>query len=705
MNKKFFVTTLMMLAIILASCLKDEVAPPPDPDPDPEPGEAVLVHYWHFNTMSGETVTQVTADYSAGGLTASLTYPGTGDGYMDARTHRDADPVSNFNLRLGEGPSQGAVLRVRNPADTRQLLLDIPSTGYHSLILTFAATRSENGSKQQQFELSTDGGANWIKVGDPYYIPSLPENEGYVQKVIDLTEYEAANDNPNLKFRFMFVGEGNNNPSGNNRFDNITLDGISIDGSIDIPEAVIVMNEIYSRGDAENPDWIELYNVSSFDADIGGYKIYDNGGQAGSKPKKEIPAGTILPAKSWYVIVVDNATESGFGLSSGGEEVWLENTAGEIIDNVTFPALTETQSYGRYPDGNSNWQILEVVTRGEANDNTIPPAPALIKMNEIYSRGTTENPDWIELYNAGDVVINLTGYKIYDNGGQSGSKPKKVIPEETIILPGGFFVIATEGTGEPSDFGLSSGGEEVWLENADGEVIDNLTFPAMDANQSYGRFPDGSDNWQLLARLTPGAPNSNTPPSEPELIYYWHFNDQKDPNAPIEADFDGVGLSANITYPGTGDGYMDYRTHRPADPVSNFNLRMGQEPDQGAVLRVRNPADTRELLFEIPSSGFSNLVVTYAATRSSNGGTHQRFQYSADGGSNWSTYGDDIEVPFIGEGEEIGFYAHVVLDLSGISQINNNPNLKFRILAVGEGNDNPSGNQRIDNFSVDAIRR
>jgi len=44
----------------------------------------------------------------------------------------------------------------------------------------------------------------------------------------------------------------------------------------------------------------------------------------------------------------------------------------------------------------------------------------LIVMNEIYSRGTVEEPDWIEIYNASDITVNIGNFAIYDNGGQSG---------------------------------------------------------------------------------------------------------------------------------------------------------------------------------------------------------------------------------------------------------------------------------------------
>jgi len=142
------------------------------------------------------------------------------------------------------------------------------------------------------------------------------------------------------------------------------------------PVVVIVpgemkMNEIYSRGVVGNLDWIELYNPSSLPINIGGYNIYDVGGQGGTKPKKTIPAGTTVPGGGFYVVVTDtNSSASvldGFGLSSAGEKVWLENATGALIDTVSFPAMLDTQTYGRYPNGDSTWQLLNTITRGASN--------------------------------------------------------------------------------------------------------------------------------------------------------------------------------------------------------------------------------------------------------------------------------------------------------------------------------------------------
>jgi hypothetical protein len=143
---------------------------------------------------------------------------------------------------------------------------------------------------------------------------------------------------------------------------------------------------------------------------------------------------------------------------------------------------------------------------------TAPPVvtPGKVVMNEIFSRGVAGNLDWIEIYNSGGTAVNLSGYTIYDLGGQSAVKPKKPFPSGATVASHGFYVITvdTNSAGLLDYFGLSSGGESVWLEDASGVVIDACTFPAMPLETtSYGRYPDGDTTWAIRSTITKGTAN------------------------------------------------------------------------------------------------------------------------------------------------------------------------------------------------------
>ncbi|MDP2039397.1 MAG: T9SS type A sorting domain-containing protein, partial [Ignavibacteria bacterium] len=89
-------------------------------------------------------------------------------------------------------------------------------------------------------------------------------------------------------------------------------------------------------------------------------------GNTGTKPKKEILSGSVVPAKGFLVIVTDGSAESDFGLSNNGEKVWLEDKSGVLVDSVTFSAMTSTQAYARIPDGGA-WKLNNAISRGTSN--------------------------------------------------------------------------------------------------------------------------------------------------------------------------------------------------------------------------------------------------------------------------------------------------------------------------------------------------
>lgn len=393
---------------------------------------------------------------------------------------------------------------------------------------------------------------------------------------------------------------------------------------------LIVMNEIYSRGTIEEPDWIEIYNASDSTVNIGNFAIYDNGGQSGAKPKLKIPEGTTIPAKGFYVVVTDIGGDSGFGLSSGGEEVWFENATGSIIDIVQFPAMNVSQSYGRIPDGAQNWELLNTITKGQANSSVTPDPTVLI--NEIFSRGTAEDPDWIEVYNDSNSEVNIEGWLIYDSGGNGGTKPKKAFPAGSIIPAKGFLVIVVDDA-DASGFGLSSNGEEVWLEKPGGTLADQVVFPALAETESYGRYPDGTANWQVLPTVTKGAPNSNVLPEEGRIVMNELYSRGTTENPDwIEIYNDGNNekdISGWLIYDSGGNGGTKPKKAFPAGsiiPAKGFLVIVVDDADASGFGLSSNG---EEVWLEDANSTIIDQVVFPAMAET------QSYGRKPDGSANW----------------------------------------------------------------------
>lgn len=138
----------------------------------------------------------------------------------------------------------------------------------------------------------------------------------------------------------------------------------------------------------------------------------------------------------------------------------------------------------------------------EDNDPDITAAEGLF-INEISASGD----DWVELYNSTGSQKNISGYQIQDDGDVAYT-----LPEGTTISANGYLIIYCDdtNTGLHTNFKLSSTGETVTLKNGSGEIAEAVTYPKLDNGQSYGRFPDGSDNFAVSGNTSQGASNNDS---------------------------------------------------------------------------------------------------------------------------------------------------------------------------------------------------
>ncbi|MBL7964761.1 MAG: CotH kinase family protein [Flavobacteriales bacterium] len=172
-----------------------------------------VLHYWHFNNLPNNALSSVEPDESLvpGAL---ITYPGTGAGFMDR-----SNTSEGSDLNALTGVPSGRALRVRNPSDTRELIIAAPSTGHRDVVLSYATMRTTNGAQQQSVAYTIDPDQNnWVPL-PPNRLVGL-DFEVFTFRLEDST---ATYDNPHLAFRIRFGGSNASGASGNNRFDNLLV--------------------------------------------------------------------------------------------------------------------------------------------------------------------------------------------------------------------------------------------------------------------------------------------------------------------------------------------------------------------------------------------------------------------------------------------------------------------------------------------------
>jgi len=153
---------------------------------------------------------------------------------------------------------------------------------------------------------------------------------------------------------------------------------------------------------------------------------------------------------------------------------------------------------------NDNAGIFSPV-RAEHEFHSITLSAGGLVINEIMASNTKtiqdqdgEYDDWIELYNNSDATINLENYKLSD---KLDALDKWTFPSAT-IAPNSYLIIWAdedqEQAGLHCNFKLSASGESVALSDANGTVLDQVTFPILGEEKTYGRYPNGTGSFAEL---------------------------------------------------------------------------------------------------------------------------------------------------------------------------------------------------------------
>ena len=290
----------------------------------------------------------------------------------------------------------------------------------------------------------------------------------------------------------------------------------------------------------EHDPYIELYNSGTNTLDLGNFYLTD---KADDLTRWRIPSGTTLGPKEFLMIWADGQPEqsspgvlhTSFRLASTNGFVALTRLQGlaqkaVAMDYVEYGNLVPNRGYGSYPDGDPRKRrVLQSVTPGKPNDPAVPEVRVTVNefvagnVNGAVDPADGDHEDWIELHNAGNSTVDLSGYYLTDD---LANWNQFRIPAGYTLPAGGFMVVWADGeTGQNSpgqrdlhvSFKLSLSGESIALFDPNGQAVDQITYTQQVEDVAQGRFPDGAPGaLQVLDAPTPGEPNliagGNLPP-------------------------------------------------------------------------------------------------------------------------------------------------------------------------------------------------
>ncbi len=296
------------------------------------------------------------------------------------------------------------------------------------------------------------------------------------------------------------------------------------------------INEWMPNPPAGEDDWFELFNPGPRPVSLAGLYLTDDQ----SNPlKHSIRARSFIGAgpEAWLQFIADNNT------AAGGDHVSFQLAATEgiglyrvlnstlsTVDVITYTNAQSGVSYGRLPDGATNFTAFpESASPEEAN--WLPLANSVV-ISEALTRATLPLVQAIELRNPGDVDLAVGGWFL--SNARKDLKRFQIPPGA--IIPARGFVIFNEAQFNPTaddvppSFALNSfKDDEIILSIADANGAltgyrANVKFgPAADG-VAFGRYEKSSgDDFVAMSARTFGTTNAY-PLVGPLIINEIHYH-------------------------------------------------------------------------------------------------------------------------------------------------------------------------------------
>ncbi len=308
-------------------------------------------------------------------------------------------------------------------------------------------------------------------------------------------------------------------------------------------------------------------------------------------------------AHTFTLVGGEGSTNNGLFLISGHQLRAAQPFAG-LAGQVVSLRLRSTDALGLFVERAVSLPVVAVVGG--------------VVINEIHFNGAdnTVLNDFVELYNSGQVPVNLTGWRI--SGGVDYA-----FPNNTIIAAGGYLLIAEAPSVILSKFSktalgpwtgsLNSDGESVRLRNAADAVVDSVDysvgFPWPVASGGDGASLERINarlegtlggNWRastippdgtLIDTASPGAQNLkygvNAPPAVRQVAH--------SPQQPTTAN--AITFTAKVTDPdGVATVTLSYQIVTPGNYIPSYLPNPISGNNIASEIRTANPA------FEAPAN-------------------------------------------------------------------------------------------------------
>jgi hypothetical protein len=442
-----------------------------------------LVHYWNFNnTSSFNDHIAVSSSLVSGAKLDTLRFVG-GTSLIDYSngTGQGFD-INNFNARNSD-PS-GNHLRFNNPI-YGALIYSLPSTGFKDLVVKYASMRSGSGAYYQFIYYTTDG-SNYT------LFDTIEPTTSPVLYTLDFSGISGVNDNANFKVKIEF-GQGGGGTAGNNRMDNLTLEGNSLTGLDTYPPTIA-----FNPTDLSINELVNIQPSLTFNEDI---RLINNNniGVADSLIvfKLNSMTGADVPFSASYSNKVLSIVPSNQLLNNQTYYLALKSNR---IEDLSDNAILDTPSI--------TFTTIALQTQFNAGDIV----PIAYRMN---ASGADDEVALLTFVNIlPGTIINFTDAKYTDNsqaqcaGGLTWTAPQSGVAAGTVIQIKNDVPEVNIGSLTGSGFGLSSGGDQFMVYTGKPEQAKHITALSSN-NWLMNNTACSGSNSKLPSNLMDGTSSIN----------------------------------------------------------------------------------------------------------------------------------------------------------------------------------------------------
>jgi len=272
----------------------------------------------------------------------------------------------------------------------------------------------------------------------------------------------------------------------------------------------VLMTEISDDGSTQAQ--IEVYNPR--------YSIIDFN-MGFTFESDSTPPGPLSGA--WWIKTANSGEHAVFNVNAGldpeGDTISLYQN-GELIEEISYgqkglvPDPLKDESVQRYWDGSAytnEWERNWTSGPTFGGENDVPPAnfSSLVVLNEIMFNPSVSENGFVELYLKSDTPIDISGYKIVGDS-------EYIIPDGTELTSDYRFFYLTQPTGTTFFAALNSLGDNVYLYDANGSLLDMVGWSSPHTqNLTMTRMPEGNGTYDGFNDLSSEAAGwkFNQPPT------------------------------------------------------------------------------------------------------------------------------------------------------------------------------------------------